>query len=149
MEWCFSCFTQWVSILPPHPDHKVMSILPHTTAKSRHHFPSRAGLMVPATLLKRLGIGETVDRLMPAFKALERRGMFSPEVEIRVARASLFTAQAIAWDLVAIGKEKDIQEIREFISTIVPGLDTDRTVARPTSFPEPSRKIRRYYSLWS
>ena len=59
-----------------------------------------------------------------AIEALERRRMFSPEAEIRVARASLFTAQAIARDLIATGKEKDIQEIRDFISTIVPNPDS-------------------------
>ncbi|MCY4150271.1 MAG: hypothetical protein OXF73_13170 [Gammaproteobacteria bacterium] len=43
-----------------------MNILRHSVAKSRHSFTSRAGLMVPATLLGRLGLGETVDELMPA-----------------------------------------------------------------------------------
>ena len=43
-----------------------MTILQHSVAKSRHSFTSRAGLMVPATLLGRLGLGETVDELMPA-----------------------------------------------------------------------------------
>ena len=62
-----------------------------------------------------------------ALEALERRRLFSPEAEIRVARSSLFTAQAIARDLIAAGKEKDVQEIREFISNIVPepGTSTD------------------------
>ena len=45
---------------------------------------------------------------------------------MRVARASLFTAQAIALDLIAAGREKEVQEIREFISTIVPDIDTNR-----------------------
>ncbi|MCY4228537.1 MAG: hypothetical protein OXF20_12785, partial [Gammaproteobacteria bacterium] len=43
-----------------------MNILHHSVAKSRHNFTSRAGLMVPATLPGRLGLGETVDELMPA-----------------------------------------------------------------------------------
>jgi len=43
-----------------------MDILRHAVAKSRHNFTSRTGLMVPATLLDRLGLGETVDELMPA-----------------------------------------------------------------------------------
>ena len=38
-----------------------MNILYHSVAKSRHSFTSRAGLMVPATLLERLGLGEAVD----------------------------------------------------------------------------------------
>jgi len=44
---------------------RFMNILHHKTAKSRHDFTSRAGLMVPATLLERLGLGETVDGRMP------------------------------------------------------------------------------------
>lgn len=36
------------------------------------------------------------------------------EAEIRVARASLFAAQAIAQDLVAAGRMDDIEEIRAF-----------------------------------
>ncbi len=60
-----------------------------------------------------------------ALEALERRRLFSPEAEIRIARSSLFTAQAIARDLIAAGKEKDVQEIRDFISTIVPEPGAD------------------------
>ena len=43
--------------------------------------------------------------------------------EIRVARASLFSAQALARGLIADGREQEIQEIRSFISTIVPDPD--------------------------
>jgi len=42
-----------------------MDILHHATAKSRHSSTARAGLMVPATLLEWLGLGETVDKRMP------------------------------------------------------------------------------------
>ena len=68
------------------------------------------------------GTRSTANQLVMelAMEALERRRMFSPEAEIRVARASLFAAQALARDLISAGREKDIQEIREFISTIVP-----------------------------
>ena len=69
-----------------------------------------------------------------AMDALDRREWPSTEVEMRVARASLFTAQAIAFDLIAAGREKEVQEIRDFISTIVPDPDsapasTDRSGA--------------------
>ena len=53
-------------------------------------------------------------------EALGRREWPSTEVEMRVARAALFTAQATALDLIAAGREKEVQEIRDFISTIVP-----------------------------
>ncbi len=47
------------------------------------------------------------------------------EAEIRVARASLFTAQAIARDLISSGREGDVREIRKLISTIVPEPGTE------------------------
>ena len=58
-----------------------------------------------------------------AMEALDRREWPGTKVEMRVARASLFTAQAIALDLIAAGRDKEVQEIRDFISTIVPDPD--------------------------
>ncbi len=58
-----------------------------------------------------------------ATEALDRREWPSTETEIKVARASLFAAQALARDLIANGREEEVQEIREFISTIVPDSD--------------------------
>lgn len=58
-----------------------------------------------------------------AMEALDRREWPSTDAEIRVARASLFAAQVLARDLVANGREQEVQEIREFISTIVPDPD--------------------------
>ena len=63
-----------------------------------------------------------VDLVM---EALDHGDWPRTEAEVRVARASLFTAQAIARDLIVAGKEKDVQEIREFISTIVPEPGTE------------------------
>lgn len=60
-----------------------------------------------------------------AIQALDRREWPSTEAEVRVARASLFAAQAIARGLIADGREHEVEEIREFISTIVPDPDTD------------------------
>ena len=58
-----------------------------------------------------------------AIEALDRRDWPNTEAEIRVARASLFTAQALARDLIAAGREHEVDEIRDFISTIVPEPD--------------------------
>ena len=58
-----------------------------------------------------------------AIEALDRRECPATETEIRVARASLFAVQAIARDLMAAGREDEVQEIRDFISTIVPDPD--------------------------
>ena len=60
-----------------------------------------------------------VDLVM---EALDHGEWPSTEAEIRVARASLFTAQAIARDLISAGREGDVREIRDFISTIVPDV---------------------------
>ena len=68
-----------------------------------------------------------------AIEALDRREWPSTEAEIRIARASLFSAQAIARDLIAAGREKEVDEIRDFISTIVPDPDAEPpTTAPPT-----------------
>ena len=45
------------------------------------------------------------------------------ETDTRVARASLFAAQALAHGLIADSREQEVQEIRNFISTIVPEPD--------------------------
>ena len=60
-----------------------------------------------------------------AIEALDRRQWPGTEAEIKVARASLFAAQAIARDLIAAGRENEVQEIREFISGIVPDPDAN------------------------
>ena len=60
-----------------------------------------------------------------AIEALDRRQSPHSQAKIRVARASLFTAQAIARDLIAAGREYEVAGIREFISTIVPDPDSD------------------------
>ena len=43
-----------------------MNILPYKTADSNRNLTSRAGLVVPADLFKRLGLNQFVDRFMPA-----------------------------------------------------------------------------------
>ena len=67
-----------------------------------------------------------------AMEALDRREWPGTEVEMRVARAALFTAQAIALDLIAAGRENEVQEIRDYISTIVPDPDAQPPGAAPT-----------------
>lgn len=94
-----------------------------TVKKTLRVRPEEWELIEHAAKETRLTANQLVIEL--ALEALERRRMFSPEAEIRVARSSLFTAQAIARDLIAAGKEKDVQKIRDFISTIVPEPGTD------------------------
>ena len=58
-----------------------------------------------------------------AMEALDRRAWPGTDTEMRVARASLFAAQTLARQLIADGREQEVQEIRDFISTIVPDPD--------------------------
>ena len=71
-------------------------------------------------------------------KALEHQEWPRTETEIRVARASLFAAQVLARDLISSGREQEIDEIRDFISTIAPDGHTGKPVRgrsddRPTA----------------
>ena len=54
---------------------------------------------------------------------------------MRVARAALFTAQATALDLIAAGREKEVQEIRDYISTIVHDPDAMQPSANVSRTP--------------
>jgi len=58
-----------------------------------------------------------------AMEALDQRDLFGKDARVRVARASLFAAQVLARSLIAEGREHEIQEIREFISTIIADPD--------------------------
>ena len=73
-----------------------------------------------------------------AIEALDRRDWPSTEAEIRVARASLFAAQVLARDLIADGHEKEVQEIRDYISTIVPDPAKTPPAEHATTFPTTS-----------
>ena len=68
-----------------------------------------------------------------AMEALDRREWPGTDTEMRVARASLFAAQVLARSLIADGREAEVQEIRDFISTIVPDPD-----ARAPEGPAPA-----------
>ena len=55
-------------------------------------------------------------------EALDQRELFGKDARVHVARDSLFAAQVLACDLMAQGREQEIKEIREFISTIMPDV---------------------------
>ena len=57
-----------------------------------------------------------------AIEALECREWPRTELEIQLLRSSLFTAQAIARNMIAAGREEEIEEIRREISRIAPDL---------------------------
>ena len=65
------------------------------------------------------------SRLLAEFAAqwLENCEWPRTDVQIQVTRSSLFTAQAVARDTITGGRKKEIEEIRNLISTIVPDID--------------------------
>ena len=74
----------------------------------------------------------TANRLLAelATQWLKDREWPSTDVQIQVARASLFSAQAMVRDMAAAGREKEIEKIRRYISTIVPDLPSHSPAAK-------------------
>ena len=57
-----------------------------------------------------------------AMEALDRHEWPRTELEIQLLRSTLFTAQAMARDMIANGRGEEIEEIRRDISRIAPDL---------------------------
>ena len=57
-----------------------------------------------------------------AIGALSRQDWPRTDLEIHMLRSCIFTAQAIARDMIAAGREKEIEEIRMDVSKIAPEL---------------------------
>ena len=55
-----------------------------------------------------------------ALEALDHRKWPRTELEIQLLRSSMFTAQAIARDMIAAGREEEVEEIRRKISEAAP-----------------------------
>ena len=66
----------------------------------------------------------SANRLMVelAMEALDRREWPRTNLEIQLLRSSLFAAQAMARDMIAAGREEEVEEIRRDISTVTPDL---------------------------
>ncbi len=64
---------------------------------------------------------------------LETREWPQSEVQVRVARASLFTAQAVALDMIAAGRKNEVDRILEYVATIVPGAVPEPMVEDETT----------------
>ena len=71
----------------------------------------------------------TANRLLAelATQWLENREWPRTDAQIQVARSSLFTAQAVARDLIAAEREDEVDEIRREISMIVPDVPSEPT----------------------
>ena len=60
-----------------------------------------------------------------AMEALDRREWPQTDLEILLLRSCLFTAQAVARDMIAAGREDEIKEIQQAISTVAPAMQKD------------------------
>ena len=60
-----------------------------------------------------------------AMEALDRCEWPRTEHEIRMLRSCMFTAQAMAHDMIAAGRDDEVEEIRRKISTVVPDLSDE------------------------
>ena len=63
-----------------------------------------------------------------AIEALDRHEWPRTELEIHLLRSTLFTAQAIARDMISKGRKEEIEEIRREISRIAPELPPATTI---------------------
>ena len=66
----------------------------------------------------------TANRLVVelALEALDRREWPRTEPEIQLYRSAIFSAQAIARDMLQSGRQDEIEEIRQYVSKIAPEL---------------------------
>ena len=62
-----------------------------------------------------------------AIEALDRREWPRTEHEIRMLRSCMFTAQAMARDMIAAGRDDEVEEIRRKISMVVPDMPSEPT----------------------
>ena len=60
-----------------------------------------------------------------ALEALDRRAWPQSDHEVRLLRSTMFTAQALARDMIAVGRAEEVHQIRRNISAIVPDLPDD------------------------
>ena len=57
-----------------------------------------------------------------AMEALERREWPRTDLEILMLRSCVFTAQAIARDMIAAGRRNEVEEIEQAITSVAPQL---------------------------
>lgn len=62
-----------------------------------------------------------------AISALDHREWPRTELEIQLLRSTLFTAQAVARNMITEGREDEVEEIRRHISRLAPHLPKTST----------------------
>ena len=75
--------------------------------------------------------GLSPSRLMieSTLEAIDRPEWPRTRAEVQVARASLFAAQAIARDMMAAGRKKEVQELHQGVSVIIPDIRPEASSA--------------------
>ena len=58
-------------------------------------------------------------------EALDRRDWPRTELDVQVAKAALFAAQVLRRDLIADGREDEVEEILRFVASFVPESAAD------------------------
>ena len=83
--------------------------------------------------------GVTANQLLVelAVEALDRREWPRSELEIHLLRSCMFTAQAIARDMIAAGRADEVDTIRRNISQIAPELPDEMAKTAPKSADPP------------
>ena len=78
--------------------------------------------------------GLTANQLIVelAMEALDSKNWPATEAEIRMYRASLFTAQVLARELIDSGREEKLAEIRRHVSQMAPELPTKAVEPTPS-----------------
>lgn len=67
-----------------------------------------------------------------AMEALDRREWPRNDAEIHVARATMFVSLALQHDLIAAGREDEVEELQRLISTVLPEPATEPQPPEPS-----------------
>ena len=70
-----------------------------------------------------------------AVEALDRREWPRTAHEIRLLRSALFAAQALARDMVAAGRDEEVEQIWRNISAVLPELPGESKKTQPDPLP--------------
>ncbi len=78
----------------------------------------------------------SANRLVVEFvmEAIDRRQWPRTELDIQVAKAALFAAQVLRRDLIAAGRKDEVEEILQFVASLLP-----ESAAKPLPSPDPPR----------
>ena len=77
-----------------------------------------------------------------AMEALDRREWPRTELEIQLLRSTLFTAQATARNMIAEGREDEVEQIRRDISRLAPDLSKTSTNEENSGFGQAQPPLR-------